>query len=180
MPILRLSRVLTERPDPAKAAPQATGHFRCRNYEGPQDIAAWLQVRREALAHLHQTGREWTAADFHREFLQQPWWEPQRMWFALPATGEEQPQPSASVPMGTVCLAVRQSGGVPRAVLGWLLVRPAWQRRGVGRLLLSLAEQAAWDAGARQVHLETHAAWHAAVAFYRRAGYAPADAPPGR
>lgn len=177
MPILRLMRVLTQRPDPFGGVPGSIGRFTCRNYEGPQDIAAWLRVRREALAQLPPSGREWTAADFHREFLQQPWWAPQRMWFALPvAVGEQSPPAPLAEPMGTVCLAVRETGGVPRAAIGWLLVRPAWQRRGVGRLLLTVAEQAAWDAGARQVYLETHAAWQAAVAFYRQAGYAPLEA----
>ncbi len=177
MPILRLMRVLTQRPDPETATPAGSQRFRCRNYEGPHDIAAWLRVRREALAQLPPSGREWTAANFHREFLQQPWWAPQRMWFALPVAEEEQsPSRARAEPIGTVCLAVRETGGVPRAAIGWLLVCPAWQRRGVGRLLLTVAEQAAWDLGARQVHLETHAAWQAAVALYRQAGYVPLEA----
>ena len=41
------------------------------------------------------------------------------------------------------------------------------------RLLMSHLERAAWDAGWREVQLETHAGWSAAVAFYQSIGYAP-------
>jgi hypothetical protein len=34
-------------------------------------------------------------------------------------------------------------------------------------------ERAAWDAGWREVQLETHAGWSEAVAFYHSIGYAP-------
>jgi ribosomal protein S18 acetylase RimI-like enzyme len=56
----------------------------------------------------------------------------------------------------------------------WLIVRSNWRRHGVGRLLMAHLETAAWDAGYREVWLETHVAWEAAVKFYRSLGYAQA------
>jgi GNAT superfamily N-acetyltransferase len=75
--------------------------------------------------------------------------------------------------IGAVTLALRKGaiGTVP--VIHWLLVDPAWRRRGIGRMLVSHLERAAWDAGWREVQLETHAGWSAAVAFYESMGYAP-------
>jgi hypothetical protein len=32
-------------------------------------------------------------------------------------------------------------------------------------------EQAAWDDGYREVHIETHAGWSAAIALYSKRGY---------
>ena len=55
----------------------------------------------------------------------------------------------------------------------WLLVDPRWRRRGIGRLLMSHLELAAWDDGWREMQLETHAGWAAAVAFYQSMGYEP-------
>ncbi len=40
-----------------------------------------------------------------------------------------------------------------------------------GQLMLAALEQACWDAGYRQIGLETHAGWTAAARFYERAGY---------
>ncbi len=43
----------------------------------------------------------------------------------------------------------------------------------MGRLLMVHLERAAWDAGYREVFLETHAAWQAAANFYEALGYRP-------
>jgi GNAT superfamily N-acetyltransferase len=82
--------------------------------------------------------------------------------------------------VGSVMMAIREgrAGSVP--VVHWLLVEPAWRRRGIGRLLLSHLERAAWDDGWREVQLETHAGWSAAVAFYHSMGYAPLREPSPR
>ena len=58
-----------------------------------------------------------------------------------------------------------------RPAVHWLVVLPAARRQGVGRLLMSHLERAAWDAGHREVLLETHAQWQAAVQFYEALGY---------
>ena len=40
-------------------------------------------------------------------------------------------------------------------------------------MLMSHLETAAWHAGHREIQLETHANWNAAVKFYQSIGYAP-------
>jgi len=75
--------------------------------------------------------------------------------------------------VGAVTLAIREGAARSVPVVHWLLVDPAWRRRGIGRLLMSHLERAAWDAGWREIELETHAGWIEAVAFYQSIGYAP-------
>ena len=62
-----------------------------------------------------------------------------------------------TVALGGVTLAIREgrAGTVP--VVHWLVVHPAWRRRGIGRLLMSHLERAAWDDGWREVEVEAPA-----------------------
>lgn len=57
--------------------------------------------------------------------------------------------------------------------LSLLAVRPAWQRRGVGRALLSWLEKSARVAGTSVVYLEVRADNPQARAFYGALGYEP-------
>jgi GNAT superfamily N-acetyltransferase len=52
------------------------------------------------------------------------------------------------------------------------MVSPEVRRRGVGRLLLATLEAAAWSQGERELTLETHADWSAALRLYEACGYA--------
>ena len=136
-----------------------------RAYRGDEDIAIWLALREQAFAHQKVGVRQWDADDFRRELLDKPWWRPEWMWFA--ETTAAQP----TEPIGTITLAIRQSaiGAVP--VVHWLCVLPRWRRRGVAKVLMNTLEQAAWDAGYREVALETHEAWREAAAAYEALGY---------
>jgi GNAT superfamily N-acetyltransferase len=136
-----------------------------RTYRGEADIAIWLALRDQAFARQKVGVRQWDADDFRREFLVKPWWRPDWMWFA------EAAEAPPAEPIGTVTLAIRESaiGAVP--VVHWLCVRPRWRRRGVGKVLMNTLEQAAWDAGYREVALETHEAWREAAAAYEAMGY---------
>jgi GNAT superfamily N-acetyltransferase len=106
--------------------------------------------------------------DFEQEFLAKPWWDPTRMWFAEPISSDGA---VASKPVGTATLALRGSGQVARPVVHWLAVLPDWRRQGIGRLLMATLEACAWEAGYRQVFLETHAEWQEAVRLYEQLGY---------
>lgn len=57
-----------------------------------------------------------------------------------------------------------------------MYVAPGWRRRGLGRRLLAGLEQAATNAGYREVWLETGTAQPEALELYRSAGYAPIPA----
>ena len=166
MPIvMQLTRKLIERP-----APPALDTVRLRPFQGRSDIEIWLDLRRRAFARQKLGVRDWDAGDFQREFLDKIWWRPDAMWFA-----ETQPLLIPTTPIGTVTLARR--GDLPHAkpVVHWLAVLPSYRRRGIGRLLLATLEAAVWDAGGRQVWLETHGQWAEAVQLYKVLGYEPAQ-----
>jgi GNAT superfamily N-acetyltransferase len=157
--ILQMTRALFERPHVASAP-----NIRLRPFAGPADIDAWLELRSRAFARQKISVRQWTHDDFEREFLQKPWWKPEAMWLAV---GSEEPDRI----VGSVTLAWRQLPPEGKPVVHWLMVTPSHQRRGIGRLLMAALETAVWDAGHRQVWLETHSAWREGTALYRSLGY---------
>lgn len=171
--ILHLVRSLESRPAVADIAGVAV-----RNFAGPPDIDDWLKLRRRAFERETPAVRDWDRGDFWAEFMAKPWWSPERFWLAEATT----PDGEGPRVIGAITLAMRdaaQAGrlryeGSDRAlpVIHWLMVLPEWRRRGLGRLLLMMLEAACWDAGHRRIGLETHAAWSAAVEFYRAMGYA--------
>ncbi len=145
--------------------PEIPGVF-LRTYRGPDDVERWLTIRGQAFADELPAVREWNAADFRAEFQDNPWWHPSCQWFAESAeTGDA---------IGTVTMAVRGRSSNARPVIHWLAVVPRWRRQGVGRLLTAALERHCWDAGFREVRLESHANWKSAVAFYRKLGYTAA------
>ena len=101
----------------------------------------------------------WDVADFRREFLEKSWWRPEWMWLA--ATEES---PNAQL-VGTATLALRQSETAAIPVVHWLCVLPSWRRRGIGRLLMTVVEQAAWDAGYHEVASNARS-WREAASCY--------------
>jgi GNAT superfamily N-acetyltransferase len=131
----------------------------------PDDVPAWLALRERATADLSPRPRTWHEQDFAAEMLAKPWWRNDYTWLAAAA------KPHENDCIGAVTLAVRE-GAVRRVpVIHWLLVDPEWRRRGVGRLLVGHLEQTAWNAGWRELELETHSGWSAAVRLYRAMGY---------
>ena len=138
-----------------------------RTIDVPADVPAWLALRDHAMAGQRPPVRAWSQHDYTNEMLNKPWWRSDRTWVAI-----ARDKTSATV-VGAVTLALRQGAVNTVPIIHWLLVDPAWRRRGVGRLLVSHLERAAWEAGWREVELETHAGWSAAVAFYQSMGYAP-------
>jgi GNAT superfamily N-acetyltransferase len=132
----------------------------------PDDVEAWLALRIRATAELTPLVREWTLDDFAAQMLSKPWWRADWTWLAI---GREHRQFSV---IAAVTLAMR-TGSKAVPIVHWLLVDPTWRRRGVGRMLMSRLEQAAWDFGWREIELETHAGWNEAAAFYHSMGYAP-------
>lgn len=149
--VLQMTRVLTSRP----ILPTVAG-VTLRTFAGPSDIEPWLRLRARAFEAESPQVRDWTAADFDREFRSKAWWRPEAMWIA------EEVQT-----VGSVILARRREA---QPAVSWLMVDPEDRRRGIGRLLLGTLEASVWDQGIRQVWLETHANWQS-VAFYRAAGY---------
>jgi len=138
-----------------------------RHYRDPSDIATWLELRHRAFARAKPGVQQWDVADFTADFLDRPWWAPERLWFAM----SDEPGSSEPIAAGTVAMADRVVGESIVPAVHWLAVLPAFRRRGVGRLLLESLEQQAWQLGHREVFLETHAGWTAAARLYESLGY---------
>lgn len=51
--------------------------------------------------------------------------------------------------------------------VGWLLVSPAWRRRGIGRALVATAANAAATRGHGPLTADTRVDWHEATAFWQ-------------
>jgi GNAT superfamily N-acetyltransferase len=141
--------------------------IRVRSMIVPDDVDAWLELRSRATAGMLPRVREWTRDDFSDQMVQKPWWRHDRTWLAMDAMQKNSPA------VGAVTLALRTGTAITLPIVHWLLVDPAWRRRGVGRILISQLECAAWSDGWRQIELETHAGWKEAAAFYHSMGYAP-------
>jgi GNAT superfamily N-acetyltransferase len=163
--VVQRKRVLAERP----AAIELPG-IRLRTFAGERDIQQWLVLRERSFARQKLGVRQWVEADFAREFLDKPWWRADWMWFAEVANAIDASWSDLSC-IGTVTMAIRESATNTTPVVHWLCVVPGWRRRGVGRLLISALERAAWDAGFREIALETHEAWREAAALYDALGY---------
>jgi len=127
------------------------------------DIAPWLALRERAMASEVPRARSWSVADFSAEMTEKPWWREEHSWIATTDSADC---------VGAVTLAMRSGENRAVPVVHWLLVDPSFRRRGIAKLLMSSLERAAWDDGHREVQLETHAGWWAAVAFYQSIGYA--------
>ena len=159
--ILHFRRQLIGPPDIAEVP-----GIQVRNFVVPDDVGPWLALRDQAMAEQVPRVRSWSKTDFELEMLSKSWWSATRAWVAVEANRMERV-------VGAVTLALRDGRATSIPVVHWLLVDPSCRRRGVGRLLISYLELAAWNAGWRGIELETHAGWAAAVAFYHSMGYAP-------
>lgn len=150
---------------------------------GPEEIACWVEIQRLAFADLPTQVRPPTEADLRRELLDREGWQPNWLWFAVVPENAVSGTPNLRLAdgyaVGTVALAIWAGRKTRRAVIHRLAVIPQARRRGIGRLLLAAAEQAAWEAGHRQLWLETHARWEAAVALYRSQGWETVQAQRG-
>jgi GNAT superfamily N-acetyltransferase len=157
--VIQLRKVLEGRPELVDVAGVGV-----RGFVLAEDVAAWLKLRERAVAWLKPTARAWSVDDFRAEMSGKAWWREDWTWLAV--AGDD-----ASVIVGAVTLAVRDGEGAAMPVVHWLLVDPRWRRRGIGRMLMSRLELAVWDAGWRELRLETHANWSEAVVFYQSMGF---------
>lgn len=165
MPVLQFRRILHVQP-PVPAHPAG---FRPRHFAGIEDIDSWLELRERAFRGEMPPARRWSAREFEREFLSQPWWLAER-FFVLESASFEGQAPRWA---GSVVLSERRGSGDVRACVHWLMVDPDFRRRGLARWLLSALICAAWNLGLREVLLESHSGWSAALKCYRAAGFAP-------
>lgn len=118
-----------------------------------------------------QTSTEWLAYyQLRYEVLRQPWRQP--------VGSERVPEDEDPATVHALCLmpadtvagvGMLQSAGEGRGQVRFMAVAPAWQGHGIGRELLAYLEAAATQLGYTEIVLHAR---EAAVAFYRRQGYA--------
>src|SRR3954466_7382944 len=102
-----------------------------RNWKIPDDVPAWLSLRDRAMADQMPRARSWSHADFQSEMLDKNWWRSDWTWLAT----------SDRRVVGSVTLAIRDGKARSVPVVHWLLVDPAWRRRGVAQLLIAHLER---------------------------------------
>lgn len=169
-PILHLTREIRD-------APQVVfcERFAIRCLALPDDGAAWLALREVAFRGTQPRPGPWSAEDARRELAPAESSGFTRTWVLEPSGMEEMAERTHRCGKnlaGSVTLKIRGSGQQRSARVHWLLVHPRFQRRGLATRLMATLENACVQAGIRQISLETHRNWTAAVAFYRRLGYA--------
>jgi ribosomal protein S18 acetylase RimI-like enzyme len=130
----------------------------------PEDVADWLALRERAFAGETPPVRPWQQADFLREFVGSDVRVLRPTWLARCKRQADSPV------CGAVSLSLPKAHG-HAARLHWLMVDTDCRRRGIGSLLVNKAERYSWEAGVRELCLETHQGWEAAIRFYRQRGY---------
>ena len=142
------------------------GHW-LRHYAGPADIERWLEIRGigRLLAKSWASGSG-TPATSSREFFESRGGRPSGCGWP-----RWRRRTGVSQVVGTVTWADRGRPPEVKAAVHWLAVLPGYRRRGIGRLLLETLHQACWDAGHREIFLETHVAWAGAARLYQSLGY---------
>ncbi|MCC7086896.1 MAG: GNAT family N-acetyltransferase [Pirellulales bacterium] len=163
-PVLQLSKQLAEMPQVLD-----NKRFAIRQFVSG-DVQLWLELRDQSFAREQLGVRKWTQFDFATEFTHRWWWDPSKMWVA-----EANSEQSSARLLGSVALAMRGQPSNVKPVVHWLMVSPEVRRQGLARSLMSHLELAAYEAGNREIWLETHSAWRAAARFYHALGYCSSD-----
>src|SRR5215212_1937404 len=160
---LRMWRDLADLP-PVPATPG----YRLRTYQ-PGDEALWTALVRRAFATEREGHGPGGEEPFRREFLDQPIWEPSRLFFAVrDADGEL---------AGTTASWEWEIDGRRVGLIHWVAVDPAHRGHGLGVALNLAALHDMRARGHREAYLNTSRRLVMAVRLYDRLGFAPAPAP---
>lgn len=161
--VLQMTKKLLSPPEPPSVAGICLRHYR-----GLADAEIWIELRRRAFANEKLGVGSWNSRLCPRvlgeELVEPPGDVVRRDRFAISGADGSGHRDAC-----TTRRPARRTGGIH-----WLAVLPGWRRRGVGRLLVTTLEAKVWQAGHRQVWLETHAQWGEAARLYESLGYEPA------
>ncbi len=152
---LRMWRELTDLPE---AEPPAG--YRIRTYETGDD-AAFVRIKNAAFMVENGGGRAWTGADFEKEYLGSPYFEPGRILFAI--CGEE--------PVGTTTAWTAMNRGREVGLIHWVAVVPEHRKKGLGWVLNVRALHKLKALGYGEAILNTSESLKSAVRLYRRLGF---------
>ena len=152
---LRMWRELTDLPE---AQPPAG--YRIRTYETGDD-AAFVRIKNAAFMSENGGGRAWTAADFQKEYLDSPYFRPERVLFAV-YNGE---------PVGTTTAWTAMNRGREVGLIHWVAVVPQHRKKGLGWVLNVRTLQKLKELGYGEAILNTSETLESAVRLYRRLGF---------
>jgi mycothiol synthase len=125
------------------------------------DAGAFVRIKNAAFAGETGAGRAWTPEDFQKEYLESPYFRPERVFFA--ACGEEL--------VGTTTAWTAMHEGREVGLIHWVAVTPGHRGRGVGEALNARALCHLKEMGYREAVLSTNASLRAAVRLYHRLGF---------
>ena len=152
---LRMWRELTNLPE---AKPPAG--YRVRTYETGDD-AAFVRIKNAAFMTENGNGRAWTAANFQKEYLDSPYFKPERVLFAV-YNGE---------PVGTTTAWTAMNHAKEVGLIHWVAVVPEHRRKGLGWVLNVRAVHKLKELGYGEAILNTSETLESAVRLYHRLGF---------
>ena len=152
---LRMWRELTNLPEA-----KTPGGYRVRTYETGDD-EAFVRIKNAAFMTENGGGRAWTAADFQKEYLDSPYFKPERVLFAV-YNGE---------PVGTTTAWTAMNRGKEVGLIHWVAVVPQHRKKGLGWVLNVRAVHKLKELGYGEAILNTSETLESAVRLYHRLGF---------
>ncbi|MCY3766138.1 MAG: GNAT family N-acetyltransferase [Gemmatimonadetes bacterium] len=152
---LKMWRELDDLPDA-----KAPAGYRIRTYETGDD-AAFVRIKNAAFMSENTGGRAWTSADFEKEYLDSPYFDPKRVLFAI--CGDE--------PVGTTTAWTATHQGRDVGLIHWVAVVPEHRSKGLGWVLNVRALRKLKALGYGEAILNTSETLESAVRLYRRLGF---------
>ncbi len=134
--------------------------YRIRTYETGDDTA-FVRIKNAAFISENTGGRAWTSADFEKEYLDSPYFDPKRVLFAV--CGDE--------PVGTTTAWTAMYQGRDVGLIHWVAVVPEHRSKGLGWVLNVRALHKLKALGYGEAILNTSEKLESAVRLYRRLGF---------
>lgn len=152
---LKMWRVLKDLPDA-----KAPAGYLIRTYETGDDTA-FVRIKNAAFMSENAGGSAWTSADFKKEYLDSPYFDPKRVLFAV--YGEK--------PVGTTTAWTATYRGREVGLIHWVAVVPEHRSKGLGWVLNVKALHKLKALGYGEAILNTSETLESAVRLYRRLGF---------
>ncbi len=134
--------------------------YRIRTYETGDDTT-FVRIKNAAFMSENAGGRAWTSADFEKEYLDSPYFDPKRVLFAI--CGDE--------PVGTTTAWTATNQGRDVGLIHWVAVVPEHRSKGLGWVLNVRALHKLRALGYGEAILNTSETLESAVRLYRRLGF---------
>jgi mycothiol synthase len=152
---LRMWRNLNDLPEV-----EVPSGYSLRSFESG-DEGGFVEVKNAAFSGEHAGGRDWTVADFEKEYLRSPLFRAERIFFAV-CDGEL---------VGTTTAWTAEFEGREVGLIHWVAVVPEHRGKGLGWLLNVQALHKLKEMGYEECVLSTNESLSSAVRLYGRLGF---------